>query len=88
MAAEIIGTLATIACLALIVFALIYWLKIGGFNKFIDSFDKSEEKQNSELRKELRAYKKALREAYTIIELKNLEIEELTQKQKEKNNEK
>lgn len=84
MVAEIIGILAIVACLALLVGGFIYWLKTDGFNKYIDSCEKLEDKQKSELKKELRVYKKALREAYTIIELKCLEIEE----QKEKKNDK
>lgn len=84
MVAEIIGTLATVACIALLIFGFIYWLKTGGFNQYLENCEKSEDKQNSELKKELRVYKKALREAYRIIELKCLEIEE----QKEKKNDK
>lgn len=88
MVAEIIGYISTVVIMLLLTFAFIYWVKYGGFKEFMNGLYNDSEANRMQCRKELKAYKKALKEFYTIIELKNLEIEELTQKQKEKKYEK
>lgn len=83
MVPEIISSILVFACFALILYGWIYWLKSGASDKFFDNMEKSAERGYTRLEKELKQYKKALKQMTLVSELKDLEIEELKEKEKQ-----